>query len=757
MTTGVMRFLQTEWHRHERDRNAWEIERQEMKARIASLEGSGRRSDAHVKGQRRYIDMLEKTLAVERRKNRRQVNGTTAGDEAEDKKAAADENKLGGCGRPSFGGQDKPHNSFLDVGDKDPRTDEDPETSAYEKFLDSCSGEFTYLMVSPANPPPPKDQIRRPELEDKRDGVLEQYAHKPQPGSNADLARLIEEDERLAERERMERRAQLQQQQQMMRAQPMVRETTRQGQQAELVSNYQRAFDAQTAALNEQQQRQPIDGEPVAQVSHVFDDYGRLVDSSDIAERTEGVATASSETSGSTTSGSETLGGESEHWDFGDSSSPPQSQSNESQPQSFTQPQEINPGPVTTRPDTILFPTALPDLPLTTLKSPQRSGQRRRSSATRRTTDEQALLAKREEGNFKLRFALRGHLDVVRAVIFTGGGSPGEPELCTAGDDGVVKRWVIPGGNITPNPSSQQQDLDVTPTFTHRGHSGAVLCLAAWHPTTHPTIGMGMGGGARQMGDGWLFSGGQDASIRVWERGRVDPKGTIDGHTDAVWAVCVLPTTCGGIFGAGSPHGSPDRIMLVSGSADGTVKVWSVSAPPALPSPTGSAGRRGGRQRGNSMSSGSNFPNSPQPTPSIALSTTPLSYNLIHSITREGSDASPTSIVPLGASGESFVVSYDDSAVRVYSTLSGEEMASMASAETYDGTKATSINAVVATTAGLDSSMTFDAGRGGVEERDVVSGATGGNGMVGMGVEGTVITGHEDCFVRFFDANSGEC
>ncbi|RAL58710.1 hypothetical protein DID88_003067 [Monilinia fructigena] len=23
---GVMRFLQTEWHRHERDRNAWEIE-----------------------------------------------------------------------------------------------------------------------------------------------------------------------------------------------------------------------------------------------------------------------------------------------------------------------------------------------------------------------------------------------------------------------------------------------------------------------------------------------------------------------------------------------------------------------------------------------------------------------------------------------------------------------------------------------------------------------------------------------------------
>ena len=41
---GVMRFLQTEWHRHERDRNAWEIERAEMKSRIGRLEGDARTS-----------------------------------------------------------------------------------------------------------------------------------------------------------------------------------------------------------------------------------------------------------------------------------------------------------------------------------------------------------------------------------------------------------------------------------------------------------------------------------------------------------------------------------------------------------------------------------------------------------------------------------------------------------------------------------------------------------------------------------------
>ena len=57
-----MRFLQTEWHRHERDRNAWEIEKQEMKARIASLEGQARRSDATQKALKKYVTILEKKV-----------------------------------------------------------------------------------------------------------------------------------------------------------------------------------------------------------------------------------------------------------------------------------------------------------------------------------------------------------------------------------------------------------------------------------------------------------------------------------------------------------------------------------------------------------------------------------------------------------------------------------------------------------------------------------------------------------------------
>ena len=426
---------------------------------------------------------------------------------------------------------------------------------------------------------------------------------------------------------------------------------------------------------------------------------------------------------------------EADGWDFGEGN--------------FPDPASAQSQPISNRPDTDVFPTA-ENIP----KSPNRAAasHRRKSSSSmvrRRSAEHElslnAMSQKAETGNFKLRFGLRGHLDTVRTVIFSGGGSPGEPEICTAGDDGMIKRFHIPDrhpGQL----SGSGSDLDVTADFTHRGHHGAVLCLTSWSPSPNFST------GGRAQGDGWIFSGGQDSTIRVWERGRVDPKATLDFHTDAVWCLCVLPATLGAVFPASNGYGSPDRILLVSGSADGSVKVWAVSAPPQLSSPQPGSGRRGpgGRVRGNSMSSGSGFVNSPQPT---TASNSPFHHTLIHSISRENSTASPTCITALSGNGDTFVVSYSDAAVIVYDTRSGEEIASMASLETYDGTMATSVNAVVATTVGLDQPHQ------GMNEEDSSSGGGptgGGRAMAGSGIEGVIISGHEDRFVRFFDANSGK-
>lgn len=78
---GVMRFLQTEWHRHERDRNAWEIERQEMKGRIAALEGSARRGDATQKALRRYVGILEKKVKDQATQLKSATTGADSTDE----------------------------------------------------------------------------------------------------------------------------------------------------------------------------------------------------------------------------------------------------------------------------------------------------------------------------------------------------------------------------------------------------------------------------------------------------------------------------------------------------------------------------------------------------------------------------------------------------------------------------------------------------------------------------------------------------
>lgn len=77
---GVMRFLQTEWHRHERDRNAWEIEKQEMKGRIANLEGAARRADATQKALKKYVAILEAKVKDQAAR----LKSAAAGDKVED-------------------------------------------------------------------------------------------------------------------------------------------------------------------------------------------------------------------------------------------------------------------------------------------------------------------------------------------------------------------------------------------------------------------------------------------------------------------------------------------------------------------------------------------------------------------------------------------------------------------------------------------------------------------------------------------------
>ncbi|KAI6914658.1 WD40 repeat-like protein [Hortaea werneckii] len=776
---GVMRFLQIEWHAHERARNSWDIERAEMKAKIAKQEGEVRHAKRINEQLERQVKMLEMVLKNERKKNQSLANGVPPEHGQEKQGEQYGESKEKGSrlrnGETDADGKktgatapsNAPHSSFLETSEELSASQTEAEREQYldntTKYLKHCMKEIQYLLTPPQHPPPPQ--------------LLPNGNYTGLPDAPLSVEDIYVRNARQRE---------MRQRESLGGGQSLPQPTSMQG-------NAQQPLGGLPAPGEPQQgyreyagvEQQAAEGltqqqQPAVQQPQPYEEPAEVISpqQTQTAQEPDG-------------------------WTFEDD---PQQQAEGQQPSAPDM-------QMSRRPDTDLFPSAGNANHLPTPKSPPRgpgshrrksSGSqgmsRRRSSQGKATglggearADEVNAVASQDPTQFKVKFALRGHLDVVRSVIFTGGGSPSEPEVCTAGDDGTIKRWIIPASsyqNYGPSQQYQQHsqvspqqlhsshqppppaDLDISAYFTHRGHDGVVTSLAAC-----PAL-PGFSTGGRANGDGWIFSGGQDATIRVWERGRVDPKACLEGHTDAIWSVCLLPQPVGVIF-AGQPsliasYGGPERLVLVSGSADGTLKVWAVSAPPTAPGGAqgggaggagagtggGSRSRGVGGSRRHSVTSGSNFPSSPQPS---VASNTPFAYTLIHTISRPQEEgqanatfpASPTSIAPLSPNGETFVVGYSDSAVLVFDARTGEEVIGMASNETYDGTPKTGINAVVATSLSLEGAAGSDAsGRGTVEPaEDVGVGATGGR----EGVEGVVISGHEDRFVRFFDANSGQC
>ncbi|KAI1172999.1 WD40 repeat-like protein [Nemania sp. FL0916] len=710
---GVMRFLQTEWHRHERDRNCWEIERQEMKGRIAALEGAARRADATQKALKRYVQILEKKIKDQTTRLEAAEHASTQPDHAVKQPPKVDRATLI---QDKLKAHDKLRNGLpRPEGLLGLQGDEERDRDDLKNFLDQCQAEFSYLMMTPANPLPPRESSPLPMMEDMREGDFGlPLGH--QPLDAAFQALRVNQNHVKDPSSRLS---------------PNANHNGPSMQAASVMNMASKPNEPQSAPMVRS-------GDALSGGYSHANDWPAPVAPPGARVQDGGLSKAGHTNEPPQIENAQAPMDKRVHkiegWDFGE-------------PPFIDYPPPSLP-PFPQRPDTDVFPAA-ENLP----KSPNRglNPHRRKSSLSRRKSAEQelslnALAQKMDSTNFKLRFGLRGHLNTVRTVIFSGGGSPGEPEICTAGDDGLIKRFHIP----RENPShfgTQSSDLDVTADFTHRGHAGAVLCLTSWSPSPNFST------GGRAQGDGWIFSGGQDATIRLWERGRVDPKATLDGHTDAVWAICVLPATLGSLFGQSNAYGTPERILIASGAADGAIKIWAVSAPPQLTSPQpGPAGRRAtgsGRVRGNSMSSGSQFPSSPQPT---MASNSPFHSTLVHDIRRaDGSKASPTSITPLSTTGEAFVVSFSDAAIIVFDTRTGEEIGSMASLETYDNTVGTGVNAVVATTASLEQSSNTGLGE------EEAGGPTGGGGSSGSGIEGVIISGHEDRFIRFFDANSGQC
>nr|QQY02589.1 striatin 1 [Cryptocotyle lingua] len=143
---------------------------------------------------------------------------------------------------------------------------------------------------------------------------------------------------------------------------------------------------------------------------------------------------------------------------------------------------------------------------------------------------------------------------------------PVEAMLVTASEDHTLKLWNL---NKTVQ-AKKSTNFDVEPVYTFRGHDSPVLSLATYtgSDVTEPV-------GSSSM---VIFSGDLTGQLRTWRLSnlRTDPYDAYDpavagpllrGHTDAIWSMFVRPDG-----------------LLLSASSDGTACLWSTAHLASSPS-----------------------------------------------------------------------------------------------------------------------------------------------------------------------------
>ncbi|KAG0249921.1 hypothetical protein BG011_008803 [Mortierella polycephala] len=293
-----------------------------------------------------------------------------------------------------------------------------------------------------------------------------------------------------------------------------------------------------------------------------------------------------------------------------------------------------------------------------------------------------------EPACWRPKVALKRHFDTIRSIAF----HPVNKSLLSGSEDGTMKYWNLESSLRTLKRQVLCREcLGIASFGGRRGKpmNGEVEPTHTYRGHTKAITSV-----AISVEQNKCFSASMDSTVRSWKSvpmeketyARIDPTlplSSFIGHTDSVWDIRLFPLSIS------------SSQLLASISADGALKIWNTETDSSpLRSSWGYYGLEPSKQT------------EPTGAYTSGLAKLPVPTSL---------DFCPTDLTKL-------VVSYSNSIIKLFDIETGKEILACRSNGSFDGTPATQINKIV-----CHPTMPI------------------------------IVSGHEDRYIRFFDINTGGC